>query len=328
MPRLLVKSAGGALTQNAGARELADFYTQSGLDAYEEEPDVAGLQDFAKRRSVEGGSALVNALAAGYAGERFAPVQSMYLKKAAAAQDPLKVGSGYVTPEGEYVKDPSASRDRRAETFLRLGQQYASLADRQDARDQNALLRRDLASMSAGAQGGANDARTWRAEDKLRNDFEKITGDLRTELGATRKITEIIGAIAPGSRPDAITQQSLVILLNKFLDPGSVVREGEFDRVIKAQGLEGRAKNLKAYLQRGEPLNDEAIQQIGGLAQLYQQAAEAKMRSTASQYATIAKQRGLDAGSVILDNALLQAAPAAAPADPGAPPPGAVRRKP
>ena len=301
MPRLLVKSAGGALTRNAGPRELADFYTQSGLDAYEEEPDVAGLQDFAKRRSVEGGSALVNALAAGYAGERFAPVQSLYLKKAAAAQDPLKVGSGYVTPEGEYVKDPSASRDRRAETFLRLGQQYASLADRQDARDQNALLRRDLASMSAGAQGGANDARTWRAEDKLRNDFDKATGDLQTELGATRKITEIIGATPPGGRPDAITQQSLVILLNKFLDPGSVVREGEFDRVIKAQGLEGRARNLVNYIQKGEPLNDVAIQQINSLAQLYQQAAETKLRSTAMQYSELARQRGLDPAAVIIN---------------------------
>jgi hypothetical protein len=301
MPRLLVKSAGGALTQNAGPRELSEFYTQSGLDAYDQEPDVAGLQDFAKRRSVEGGSALINALAAGYAGERFAPVQSLYLKKASAAQEPLKVGTGYVTPEGEYVKDPSASRDRRAETFLRLGQQYASLADRQEGRDQNADLRRDLAAMSAGQQGGANDARTWRAEDNLRKDFDKATGDLQTELGATRKITEIIGATPPGGRPDAITQQSLVILLNKFLDPGSVVREGEFDRVIKAQGLEGRARNLVNNILKGEPLNDVAIQQINGLAQLYQQAAETKLRSTAMQYSELARQRGLDPAAVIIN---------------------------
>lgn len=301
MPRLLVKSAGGALTQNAGPRELADFYTQSGLDAYDEEPDVTGLQDFAKRRSVEGGSALINALAAGYAGERFAPVQSMYLKKASAAQEPLKVGTGYVTPEGEYVKDPSASRDRRAETFLRLGQQYAALADRQEGRAQTADLRRDLAAMSAGQQGGANDARTWRAEDKLRNDFDKATGDLQTELGATRKITEIISATPPGGRPDAMTQQSLVILLNKFLDPGSVVREGEFDRVIKAQGLEGRARNLVNNILKGEPLNDVAIQQINGLAQLYQRAAETKLRSTAMQYSELARQRGLDPAAVIIN---------------------------
>lgn len=301
MPRLLVKSAGGALTQNAGPRELADFYTQSGLDAYEEEPDVAGLQDFAKRRSVEGGSALINALAAGYAGERFAPVQSLYLKKASAAQEPLKVGTGYVTPEGEYVKDPSASRDRRAETFLRLGQQYAALADRQEGRAQTADLRRDLAAMSAGQQGGANDARTWRAEDKLRNDFDKATGDLQTELGATRKITEIISATPPGGRPDAMTQQSLVILLNKFLDPGSVVREGEFDRVIKAQGLEGRARSLVNNILKGEPLNDVAIQQINGLAQLYQRAAETKLRSTAMQYSELARQRGLDPAAVIIN---------------------------
>jgi len=302
MPRLLVKSAGGALTQNAGPRELADFYTQSGLDAYDEEPDVTGLQDFAKRRSVEGGSALINALAAGYAGERFAPVQSMYLKKASAAQEPLKVGNaGYITPSGQYVRDPTYAQDRQAEKFLQLGQLYSGQATREEQAEADRANRAAIAGMRLGGNDGANDARLWRAEDKLRNDFEKATGDLQTELGATRKITEIISATPPGGRPDAMTQQSLVILLNKFLDPGSVVREGEFDRVIKAQGLEGRARNLVNNILKGEPLNDVAIQQINGLAQLYQRAAETKLRSTAMQYSELARQRGLDPAAVIIN---------------------------
>lgn len=303
MPRYLVKSAGGALTQNAGAQDLADLYTQMGLDTYEEEPDVAAIQNYARKRSADGGSAMINALAAQYAGKNFEPVGAMYLKRALAAQEPTQIGSGVVTPEGDYIKDPSKSRDRRAETFLRLGQQYASLADRQDARDQNASLRRDLAAMTANTHGGANEARTWRAEDTLRNGFEKATGDLQTELGATRKITEIVSALPPGTRPDAITQQSLVILLNKFLDPGSVVREGEFDRVIKAQGLEGRARNLANYVLRGEPLNDEAIRQINSLARLYQAAAEKKLQSIASQYGDLARQRKLDPAAVIVNPA-------------------------
>jgi len=305
MAQYLVKSAGGMLTNNVQprtARELAEYYSQAGMDAYDEEPDVAGLQDYAKRRSQQGSSAMLAALAAGYAGERYAPVQAQFLKRASAAQEPLKVGNaGYVTPGGEYIKDPSGSRDRRAETYMRLGQQYASLADRQDSREENNNLRRELAAGRNAANGGANDARTWRAEDSLRGGFEKATGDLQGELSATRKITEIISATPAGSRPDAITQQSLVILLNKFLDPGSVVREGEFDRVVKAQGLDGRARNLQNYILKGEPLNDEAIRQINSLAQLYQQAAERKLSTVAGQYSELARQRGLDPSAVIIN---------------------------
>jgi len=68
MAQYLVKSAGGMLTNNVQprtARELAEYYSQAGMDAYDEEPDVAGLQDYAKRRSQQGSSAMLAALAAG-----------------------------------------------------------------------------------------------------------------------------------------------------------------------------------------------------------------------------------------------------------------------
>lgn len=309
-------NVGGTITTNVQpgegtmlpqtTRGMADYFTQRGLETYAAEPDVSGLTQYAKQRGQEGESAMLNALAAQYAGERFQPVQAQFLKRATAAQEPLKVGNaGYITPSGQYVRDPTYAQDRQAEKFLQLGQLYSGQATREEQAEADRANRAAIAGMRLGGNDGANDARLWRAEDKLRNDFEKITGDLRTELGATRKITEIISATPPGTRPDAITQQSLVILLNKFLDPGSVVREGEFDRVVKAQGLEGRARNLQAYLAKGEPLNDEAIRQINSLAMLYQQAAEAKMRSVAGQYATVARQRGLDVGSVILDSGLL-----------------------
>ena len=134
----------------------------------------------------------------------------------------------------------------------------------------------------------------------MRGDFDRLTKDLREEIGATTKINQIISANA-GKRPDAITQQSLVILLNKFLDPGSVVREGEFDRVVKAQGLEGRAANLIDYIAKGEPLNNEAIAQISQLANLYNQAASSRMARYATEYNDIASRRGLDPSAVITD---------------------------
>jgi hypothetical protein len=314
-PRVLPKataktSVGGTLTNNVKpgdstmlpqtARGMADYFTRRGIDAYAAEPDVSGLQQYAKQRAQEGESAMLNALAANYAGKRFEPVQAQFLKRAMAAQEPLKVGNaGYITPGGEYVKDPTYSQDRQAEKYLQLGQLYSGQAAREDQADADRANRMAIAGMRG---GGADDARLWRAEDKLRGDFDKATGDLSTELNATRKISEIITAY--GGRPEAIPaipQQSLVILLNKFLDPGSVVREGEFDRVVKAQGLEGRVKNLRANILEGKPLNVDAIKQISALAELYQRAAEAKIGIVAQQYTQLAKTRGLDPTAVIVN---------------------------
>jgi hypothetical protein len=317
-PRMLPRSTarnnvGGTLTSNVqpgetvlpqSARGMAEYFTRRGLDAYAAEPDVSGLTQYAKQRGQEGEGAMLNALAAQYAGDRFQPVQAQFLKRAMAAQEPLKVGnSGYITPTGEYVKDPTYAQDRQAERFLQLGQLYSGQAAREDQAEADRANRVAIAGMR-GANDGANDARLWRAEDKLRNDFDKATGDLSTELGATRKISEIINAY--GGRPEAIPaipQQSLVILLNKFLDPGSVVREGEFDRVVRAQGLEGRAKNLMDNILQGKPLNVDAITQINDLAQLYQRAAEAKIAVVAQQYSQLAVTRGLDPAAVIVNPA-------------------------
>jgi hypothetical protein len=167
---------------------------------------------------------------------------------------------------------------------------------RRDMAKETLDLRRDIA-----ANKQPDNSKTWRAEDHLRNDFDKLTKDLRDELNATSKITQIVSATPPGQKPDAITQQSLVILLNKFLDPGSVVREGEFDRVVKAQGLIGKAQNLSDRILKGQPLDANTIAQINGLANLYTKAASGKIQSIADNYTEISNRRNLDVGSVISD---------------------------
>jgi hypothetical protein len=298
LPRARAVSVGGTVTNTV---QPGEENIRKALDMYAQEDDYSQAQAYARTRADEGGASMLNALAAQYAGPRFEGVQGQYLKRSMAAREPMKIGSAMITPDGQVLKDPSASREREAQRLMQLGQFQISQDDKRQAREDNAVLRMSLAGMRGNSN--ADDARNWRAEDKLRNDFDKVTGDLQTELGATRKITEIISATPPGSRPDAITQQSLVILLNKFLDPGSVVREGEFDRVIKAQGLEGRARNLINNIMKGEPLNDVAIQQINNLAQLYQRAAEAKLMATAQQYSQLAQTRGLDPAGVIVNPA-------------------------
>jgi hypothetical protein len=107
--------------------KAAQLY-QQGSDLYDQEPDMSQLQAFAKKRGEQGDAAMLNALAAQFAGESFAPVQEQLLKKAAAARDPLKMGSGMITAEGQYIKDPEAAQNKKAEFLLQQARAYEQMA--------------------------------------------------------------------------------------------------------------------------------------------------------------------------------------------------------
>lgn len=283
--------------------QMAAQLQQQGLNYYAQDPDVSGLQEYARQRSQEGNSAALNAMAAQFAGQDFQPLQAHFLKQSMAAQEPLKVGNaGYITPKGEFVKDPTYQNDRRAESLLRASQGLYDLDERQNRAAADRDNRRLLAEMAAGQRGGADQMRIFRGEDALRQSFDAQTKDLRETFDATSRISTIIAPFNGRSLTEmpAIQQQSLVVLLNKFLDPGSVVREGEFNRVVEAQGLVGRAQNLLNYLGQGKPLNADAIKQIGVLADIYQQAAAKKYSTIAQQYGSIAQRRGYDTNSVVV----------------------------
>lgn len=318
-PTLLPKTrkrqgVGGVLTQNVHpgqgdnmevpttARGKADYFTQQGLDAYTAEPDVSGLQQYARQRAAEGDQSMINALAAQFAGERFEPVQGQYLKRALAAQEPVKVGnSGYITPTGEYVKDPTYMQDRKADRYLQLGQLYSSQAQRDEQAAADRDMRLAVAGMRAGGAEGADDARKWRSEDKLRNDFDALTKDERGTLTETNKM---LAVLSRGSTT-GIDQQAVAVLLQKFLDPTSVVREAEFARAGEAQGMLGRVQSIVSKAKNGQFLTPQTQADIQRLAELYRDAATQKMRGVAKRYADIATRRGLDVSSVISDPTLL-----------------------
>lgn len=307
------QSAGGTVTQTVHpgqsdsssvpttARGKADYFTQQGLNAYAAEPDVSGLQQYAQTRAADGDQSMLNALAAQFAGERFEPVQGQYLKRALAAQEPLKVGnSGYITPTGQYVKDPTFMQDRQAEKLLQMGQMYSAQAQREEQAAADRDMRLAVAGMRAGGADGANDARVWRAEDKLRNDFDALTKDERTTLGETNKILSVLNS----GQTTGISQQAVAILLQKFLDPTSVVREAEYARAAEAQGLVGRVQSIISNAKNGQFLTAQTQADIKRLADLYKDAATQKLRRVARQYEEIARRRGLDSASVIADQTL------------------------
>ena len=133
-------SAGGTLSNNVTASQGAalpqaiDYYgrsnaAQAKAEALSGAPvDYSGIQAFAKQRGEQGNAAMLNALAAQFAGEQFEPVQAQLLKRAAAAQEPIKMAGGLITPEGGFLKDPEAERDKLIKMYSDQATRYAQIA--------------------------------------------------------------------------------------------------------------------------------------------------------------------------------------------------------
>ena len=88
-------------------------------------------------------------------------------------------------------------------------------------------------------------------------------------------------------------------MLNKILDPNSVVREGEFDRVAQAQGVFQRAGLALQKLQSGATLSPQLAADIRNVAEFYNNASQARMDRIAQDYSERAGRRGLDARNVV-----------------------------
>jgi hypothetical protein len=238
------------------------------------------------------------------------------LKQAMDARTQRITERGTADPiTGAFTYSPDFLRARDEQSLAGLdtksaAAQQADLLERQRFSDKQELQARDIAArqelramMGANGQGrqaAQDESRRWRFEDAMRGDFDRITKDTREELGAVQKLKTTIGGYV-GRRMDGQAQQSVVILLNKFLDPGSVVREGEFDRVVKAQGLMEQAKNYINRVESGEFMTAKGIADIARLANIYEEASTAKMRKVAGDYTNIANARGLDPMAIISD---------------------------
>lgn len=115
------------LAAAAYRKRAADIYGRA-TEMDSAEPDVSQLEEYSRQRRLQGGDAMLNALAAQFAGEEFKPMQAQFLKQAAAAQDPMKLGSGIMTPEGKFISDPFASRERKINTLMNQAKAYEEMA--------------------------------------------------------------------------------------------------------------------------------------------------------------------------------------------------------
>lgn len=133
----------------------------------------------------------------------------------------------------------------------------------------SATLGGALQSSPTTAQRAENEATVAAAATRARIDAEgEATGNFAQE-GQLRKefddrikgARDILGAyerVATAARsPTAAGDLSLIFAYMKMLDPGSVVREGEFANAQNAAGIDGRIRSLYNNIVSGQRLNAE-----------------------------------------------------------------------
>jgi len=128
--------------------------------------------------------------------------------------------------------------------------------------------------------------KTYRAEDNV-----KTYNDIRNAYERLRS-----GA----QRQDAQGDLGLVYAYMKLLDPGSVVREGEFATAENTGGIEDSVINLYNKALSGERLNNEQRSKFVAAGEdIYRNTAK-NLEGTNSQYSNSAAQFGLDPKDILV----------------------------
>lgn len=128
-------------------------------------------------------------------------------------------------------------------------------------------------------------------EQRLRKEFE---GNAKSHLETRRGFQRVLA-----SKDDAAGDISLIFGFMKMLDPGSVVREGEFATAQNAAGIPDQIRNAYNRALSGERLNPNQREQFKGQAKgLYDKSA-GEYGAREKQFRDIATRYNIDPANVI-----------------------------
>ena len=225
------------------------------------------------------------------------------MERFGAALDPL------LAPNQRMGEQFRASGARRLQTQSR-NKTIDTLTKRASSGDRVAAM------VLQGLQTGAYDAKTAMSlymQQMMKGgisqaDMNKMVVDARKEFTGLAPVKDFADVSFAYSRvvrsadnPSPAGDLALIFNFMKVLDPGSVVREGEFATAQNAGGIDERVRSLYNQVVEGTRLTeaqradfvDRAGRLYGGAQEQYQ--------SIADQYSDFAKQAGLDPSLVIPD---------------------------
>lgn len=152
----------------------------------------------------------------------------------------------------------------------------------------------DLEAIPGGpAAQGVGGGKVVERETGLRKEFDglpvvKRFGDIRAARGQIQTIAR------KGDKATAQDDIALVFSFMRMLDPGSVVREGEFATAQNAAGIPERVRNMYNQARDGQRLSPEQRRSMGQTAEsLYIRERDA-YNAEAERYQSMAKQYGVE----------------------------------
>lgn len=161
-------------------------------------------------------------------------------------------------------------------------------------------LRAMMAANGAANRQSAQDSRMWQAEDRLADDYRAETKTASQVQNGFRQLQALSQRVNPKTgQMDPNSQIAFVYSFMKMLDPGSVVREGEFATAQNAAGVPDQIRNQWNKMLRGEFLNPQQVQQMLGAAGNLNAQAERSIAGTQADYTDRARRRGLNAESIV-----------------------------
>ena len=291
-----------------------------------QEVDTSALQAFAKQQGEAGEMATLNALAAQYAGEGFQPMQAQFLKRAAAAAEPMKMGGGTLTPQGQFLKDPFAARDSRRTALERqalglermAGEEERTTRDREDRLTRQEQARQDALARDAQAadfrrmgldlqkQGldlrremAANkpDTGAFTRATKLREEFGKKSDKIGEGVRHAETVMTLL--TDPTIARDPTKQVSLVFAFGKMLDPESVVRESEYALISNARGVFDSVLQKPDQIMTGARLTEQQLKSMQQIAQQLYAGAAQRRKDVTDYYRGIAERNRIPVDDVL-----------------------------
>jgi hypothetical protein len=238
------------------------------------------------RRDPTGAAALAGT-AAGLDAMKINPMLGEILKGQIGQQ--VVGGSIYDRETGQFITPPKDQvKTLTASEVKKLGLPAGSIVQ-QDAEGRISILRNPAAEASAKGPSFGD-------ESGLRKEWNQLTSPYR-EIGSMwSKVLEA------GVNPTPANDIALIFGYMKILDPGSVVREGEFATAQNAGNIDSKVRSrYNQLLGGGELLTSEQRAIFLKSAYGIVKSQVPQLNSLQTQYSNIANSRGIDPRMVITD---------------------------
>ncbi len=198
---------------------------------------------------------------------------------------------GTMQPVEGYSPVPKASERPRYATDL--GKTLADIRTAEAEYGKGSPQAQALRELAQSERSG--EPKDIKSEAGLRKEFTSQSKDfvsVRDAFGKVRKAAE---------SPSAAGDLSLIFNYMKMLDPGSVVREGEFATAQNAAGVDDRIRNTYNRLLSGERLNPDQRQDFVGQAGNVYLSQKQQQDQLEAEFNRISELTGVRPDAVIID---------------------------